>query len=127
MAHGLAGGVSTFSLPPGTNASDMAQVIAIMENLPAATQGALAVAWLLSALCGAAVAKLIARRAWAAWTIALIVAIYFGLNALLLPLPVWAKAAWLFGPLLGGLLANRLVGAEPTVSVAEVEAPPANP
>ena len=119
--------VATYSVPAGTDANDMRQVIAVMEHLPAATQGALALAWLLSALCGAIAAKLLARRAWAAWAIALIVAIYFGLNASLLPLEMWAKAAWVFGPLLGGLLANRLIGAGPAVAVTEVEAPPANP
>ena len=119
--------VTTFTVPAGTNANDMRQVVTIMNDLPGATQGALAVAWLLSALCGAAAAKLIARRAWAAWAIALIVAIYFGLNALILPLEMWAKAAWLFGPLLGGFFANRFVGEAPATAIAEVEAPPANP
>jgi hypothetical protein len=126
----IAGGVAfvtTFSLPPGIDANDMRQVVDVLTGLPQATQLGLAIAWLLSALCGAAVAKLIARRAWAAWAIALVVAIYFGLNALILPMPLWAKAAWFLGPLLGGLLANRFVGAAPAAEIVEVEAPPANP
>jgi hypothetical protein len=119
--------VATYSVPAGTDANDMRQVIAVMEHLPTATQGALALAWLVSALCGAAAAKLLARRAWAAWAVALVVAVYFGLNALLLPIEMWAKAAWVFGPLLGGLLANRLIGADTAAAVTEIEAPAANP
>jgi hypothetical protein len=119
--------VSTISLPPGLDANDMRQVVGVLTDLPQATQAALALAWLLSAFCGAAVAKLIARRAWAAWAIAALVAVYFGLNGLVLPMPLWAKAAWFVGPLLGGFLANRFVGTAPAVSTAEVEAPPAAP
>src|SRR3954464_8401543 len=119
----IAGGaafVTTFSLPPGIDANDMRQVVDVLTGLPQATQIALAIAWLVSALCGAAIAKLISRRGWTAWAIALVVAIYFGLNALILPMPIWAKAAWVLGPLLGGLLANRFVGAAPAAATAEV-------
>jgi hypothetical protein len=126
----IAGGaafVTTFSLPAGIDANDMRQVVDVLTGLPQATQIALAIAWLVSALCGAAIAKLIARRAWAAWAIALVVAIYFGLNGLILPMPIWAKAAWFLGPLLGGLLANRIVVAAPVAATVEVEAPPATP
>jgi len=119
--------VTTISLPPGLDANDMRQVLGVLTDLPPATQAALAAAWLISGFCGAAVAKLIARKTWAAWATAALVAIYFGLNGLVLPMPLWAKVAWFVGALLGGLFANRVVGTAPAVASAEVEAPPANP
>ena len=65
--------------------------------------------------------------AWVAWTVTLLVTLYFGFNGLVLPLPMWVQALWFIAPLLGGLLGNRLVGAAPVVVTTEAEAPPANP
>jgi hypothetical protein len=118
---------TTFSLPAGTDASDTRNVILTLMAMPPATWFALAAAWFASGFAGAAVAKLILRKAWAAWAVVLVVAVYFGLNAYLLLLPLWVTASWVIAPLLGGLLGNRLVGAAPAVNTDEVEAPPANP
>jgi hypothetical protein len=124
---GIVAVAATFTLPPGTDATDPNEVIQVLMTMSPATQLALAAAWLAGALAGAAVAKLISRRIWVAWVVALLVAVYFGLNALTLALPLWMNAVWVFAPLLGGLLANRLVGAGPAVVINEAEAPPANP
>lgn len=131
---------TTFSLPPGINAADQNQVFAILLTMPQSTQLALAGAWLASAFAGALVARLIARQAWAAWAVALVVTAYFGLNAFALPLPLWVKALWIIGPLIGGLIGNQLAGGraaseaatveagdDPAAATTEAEAPPANP
>ena len=120
---------ATFSLPPGIDASDPNQVVHALKNIPLATQIALAIAWLASAFCGAFLAKLIGRKAWAAWVVALLVAIYFALNALILTQPLWVVALWVVAPLLGGLIGNRLVGdgAAPEASTVEAEDDPADP
>ena len=118
---------ATFSLPPGTDPGNMDMLVRTMMAMPQATRIALAFAWFAGGFGGAAVAKLIARRTWAAWVVALIVAAYFGLNGLALTLPLWGTLLWIAAPLLGGLLANRLVGGAPAVVTTEAEAPPANP
>jgi hypothetical protein len=131
---------ATFSLPPGIDATDQNQVFAILLTIPQSTQLALAGAWLASAFAGALVAKLISRQAWAAWAVALLVTAYFGINAFALPLPLWVKALWIIGPLIGGLIGNQLVSGgaapeatttetadDPAAATIEAEAPPATP
>ena len=118
----------TFTLPPGINASDPNEVVNALKDIPLATQIALAVAWLASAFCGAFVAKLIGRKAWAAWAVALLVAAYFALNALILKQPTWVVGLWIVAPLAGGLIGNRLVsaaGAAPEAAIVEAEDAPA--
>jgi hypothetical protein len=132
--------LATFSIPPGINAADPNQIVHAFRDMPLATQLALAAAWLGSALAGAFVARLIARRAWPAWAVALVVAGYFGLNAFILAQPAWVEALWIIAPLLGGLIGNRLgsgraaaeanfveAGDGPAAATIEAEAPPANP
>ena len=109
---------TTVSLPRGTDASDARQVVAVFAAMGPGTQLGLALAWLLSALGGAFVAKRISGQAWTGWAIALLAAAYFALNASALAQPLWVHAAWAVAPLLGGLLGNMLAvrkGAEPEV------------
>jgi hypothetical protein len=113
---------ATFTPPPGTDATNMREVAQIFMNVPQATLLALAAAWLAGGFCGALVAKLIARRAWAAWAVALVVAAYFGLEAFSLQMPLWTQALWIAAPLLGGLLANLLVRGGAAPEAAPVEA-----
>jgi hypothetical protein len=124
---GIVAMATTFTLPPGTDAAHLDKVLQTVMVIPQATQLALAAAWFAGALVGTAVAKLIARRAWAAWAVGLVLAAYFGLSALDLALPLWVTASWAIAPLLGALLGGRLVRAGPAVVTAETEAPPANP
>ncbi|HEX8214415.1 MAG TPA: hypothetical protein VF582_02970 [Allosphingosinicella sp.] len=65
--------------------------------------------WFLGALAGAAVAKKIAGRSWAAWTIAGLILAYLLITVLMLPMPGWMQVAALAAPLVAGFLANRLV------------------
>ena len=119
---------ATYALPRGLNANDSQQVINALKDIPLSTQVALAFAWLVSAFCGAFVAKLIARRAWVAWAVALLVGIYFALNAMILSQPLWVGAMWIVAPLLGGLIGNRLVGGAIAYEAVTVDAgdPPAD-
>lgn len=108
---GFVAAATTFSVAPGLDPRDTGQVLRALAAMPLATQLTLALAWLLSALAGALVAKAIARRAWPAWVVTLLVAAYFGANALVLPLPLSTKLLWIVGPLLGGWIGERLVRA----------------
>jgi hypothetical protein len=112
---------ATFSPPPGTDATNLREVAQIFMNVPQATLLALAAAWLAGGFVGALVAKLIARQAWVAWAVALVVAIYFGLNAFSLLMPLWVQALWIAAPLLGGLLGNLLVRGSPAPEAVIVE------
>src|SRR4051812_44821276 len=110
----------TYTLPSGLNPNDANQVVRALTGIPPTTQIALAVAWLASAFCGSFVAKLIARRSWAAWAVTLVVTVYFALNAFVLAQPLWVAAMWTLACLLGGLIGNRLVsGAAPETAALE--------
>ena len=129
---GIVAVLATFRLPQGVDAGNLGQVQTIVSMMGLATYLALAIAWLVGSLAGAWVAARVAGAAWAGWVVALLVAVYFGLNAVVLQLPPAMLAAWFLGPLLGGLLGVRL--ARPAAVVATEEsvieagdAPPANP
>ena len=104
---GIIGVGSTFSLPAGVDPADSRQVLQVFGNIPPATQLVLGLAWAVAALVGAFVARRVGREAWAAWAVTILVAAYFGYCGFVLPLLVWAKALWLIGPLVGGVLGNR--------------------
>ena len=89
------------------------QVAAAFPDLPAGAKAAIILAWFGGTLAGALVAKRIARRGWAAWTIGGIFAVYVLLNVLILPMPGWMQAVAILAPLLGGLIANHLVADRP--------------
>jgi len=100
---------ATFTPPAGMDASDSRQVLEAFAAMPPGARLALMLAWFSGGLAGAAVAKLIARAGWAAWTVAGLVACYVVLNTMVLPLPGWMQALSIAAPLIGGLLANHLV------------------
>ena len=85
------------------------QLVAAFPGLPLGAKIAILVSWFGGALAGAAVAKLIARRAWAAWTVTGIFTVYVLLTTLILPMPGWLQAIAVLAPLIGGLIANHLV------------------
>jgi hypothetical protein len=117
---------ATFSPPPGTDATNLREVTQVFMNVPPATLLALAAAWLAGGFVGALVAKLMARQAWAAWAVALVVAAYFGLNAFSLQLGMWTLALWIAAPLVGGFIANYLVRGQATSEVATTDEVPAD-
>jgi hypothetical protein len=118
LVVGLIGVGASFTPPADLDPYDTRQI------LQAFSQGAfvaLGIAWTVGALVGAAVARMIARRALATWAVALLFTLAFGLGALPLNVPVWVKALWILGPLAGGLIANLLIGGRAPVE-AEAEA-----
>jgi hypothetical protein len=85
------------------------QLIGAFPGLPMAAKIAIVLSWFGGALAGAAVAKLIARKAWPAWTATGFFTLYVLLTTLVLPMPGWLQATAVVGPLIGGLIANHLV------------------
>jgi hypothetical protein len=110
---GIIGVGATFSAPAGLDTRDPRQVLEAFANMPLAPQIALMAAWFAGGLAGGLVAKAIAHRGWAVWTVAGLIAAYVLLNMLVLPLPGWMQALSIAAPLIGGLIANHLVKGGP--------------
>jgi len=85
------------------------QIVAAFPTLPMGAKIAIVLSWFGGALVGAALAKKVAGRGWAAWTVAGLFALYVVLTVLVLPMPSWLQAVAVLAPLLGGLIANHLV------------------
>jgi hypothetical protein len=109
VAIGVVGVGFTYSPPSGTSLSDSGRVAELLVGMPTGAKIALLVAVAGAAMAGAALAKLIARQAWPAWTVTGIIACYAGLSMLSLPLSGLAQALTVIAPLLGGLIGNHLV------------------
>ena len=107
---GTIGVGATYSVPAGVDVYKSREVVELILNMPPGPKIALLVAVFGGALVGAAVAKRIARRAWAAWTVAGLIALYIVLSVLSLPLAGWMQALVIAAPLLGGFIGNHLVG-----------------
>jgi len=95
--------------PARVTMSDTRQVLEVFEQLPQGAKLGMMLAWFLGALAGAAVAKLIERKGWVAWTVAGLIAAYVLANIFFLPMPGWMQALSVAAPLLGGLVGNHLV------------------
>lgn len=108
IAVALAGGM-IFPMPGSIDVTNAEQVKGAFTDLPQGAKAAVILSWFIGALLGSLVAKLIARRGWAAWTIAGLFAVYVLLNVLVLPMPGWMQAMAVAAPLFGGLIANHLV------------------
>ena len=120
---GIVGVGATLSGPVNADISDPRQVVEAFANMGMGPNIALMTAWFVGGLAGALIAKLIARRSWVAWTVAILIALYVVLNMLVLPLPGWMQALSVIAPLIGGLIGNHLVGtgaapAAPTADAA---------
>lgn len=110
---GIVGVGATFTAPAGIDPSNSRQVLEAFASMPDSSKIALMVAWFAGGLVGALVAKAIARKAWVAWTAAILTAAYVLLNVLVLPMPGWMQALSVVAPLIGGLIGNHLVRAAP--------------
>lgn len=119
---GIAGVGATYSVPGNVNVYSSHQVVELVLAMPPAAKVALLVALFGGTLIGAALAKLISRRAWAAWTVAFLYAVFAGLGVLPLPMAGWMQAVTIAAPLLGGLIGNHLVKGAP--AAAEIETAP---
>jgi hypothetical protein len=125
---GIVGVGATLSAPVNADISDPRQVVEAFANMGSGPKIALMLAWFAGGLVGALVAKLIARKSWAAWTVAILIACYVVLNTLVLPLPAWMQALSIAAPLLGALIGNHLVkgGAAPEAVTVEAGDAPAD-
>jgi len=84
-------------------------IAAAFPGLPTGAKVAIVLSWFGGGLIGAAVAKRVLGRAWAAWTITAVIALLVLFNVLIVPMPSWLQAIAVLAPLLGGLIANHLV------------------
>jgi hypothetical protein len=106
---GIVGVGATYSVPGNVNVYSSRQVVELVLAMPPAAKVALLIALFGGTLIGAALAKLISRRAWVAWTVAILYAVLAGLGVLPLPMAGWMQAIAIVAPLIGGLIANHLV------------------
>jgi uncharacterized membrane protein len=95
---------------PAINTSSMEAIKETYAGLGTETWLLMLASWFLGSLAGAAVAKKIAGRSWAAWTVAGLILAYLLLTVLMLPMPGWMQVAALAAPVVAGFLANRLIG-----------------
>lgn len=103
----LAGFVGGLLYPVETVAGG--DVVAGLRAAPIGAQAAVLVSWFAGAFGGAAAAKAVSGASWPGWTIAGLLALVLAF-IFLLPLPVWLQALAPVAPLLGGLLADLLIG-----------------
>jgi len=94
---------------PAVNTDSIESIKATYAGLGTETWVLMLLSWFLGALAGAVVAKKIAGRSWAAWTMAGLILAYLLLTILMLPMPGWMQVAALAAPLLAGFIANRLI------------------
>ena len=102
-------GHALYPYPADVDLNDPEQIARVFPTIPLAAKLFVVAAWFGGALAGAAVAKAIAGRDWAAWTIAVLIAIGGLANIFVIPHPVWMQVSAVVAPLLGGLIANHLV------------------
>jgi hypothetical protein len=82
---------------------------AALGSAPVGAQILLALSWLAGGFAAVAAARAVGRVAWPGWAVAGCLALLLA-TTFLIPLPLWLQAAAVVGPLLGALVADRLVG-----------------
>ena len=97
--------------------ADREAVAAMIAALPLGALLIVAIAWLLGALVGGALAAWLSGRRWSAWLVAAVVALFALATVFMYPHPVWMQIAAFAAPALGGLLAGHLV--RPRAAAAE--------
>jgi len=115
---GSIGVIATLRGPLTADLSDANGVVETFVNLPLGPKIAMMLAWFAGGLAGALVAKAIARRSWAGWIVAILIALYVLLNMLILPLPSWMQVLSIVAPLIGGLIGNHLIREAPAATAA---------
>lgn len=103
-------GHSLFPPPSDINLADPEDVTRLMASLPAGAFAMVLLGWFLGSLAGALVAFRIARKAVAAWAVALVFILLTTVNFYMIPHPAWMIAAGLLIPLASAWLALRLGG-----------------
>jgi hypothetical protein len=102
-------GHALYPYPADVDLNDPEQIARVFPTIPVAAKLFVVAAWFGGALAGAAVAKGLGGRGWAAWTIAVLIAVGALANIFVIPHPVWMQISAVVAPLLGGLIANHLV------------------
>ena len=95
------------------------------EAIAARPTGALlltVLGYFLSGLAGGVAAKLVARRNWACWVPAGVMATTALILAFAYPFPAWSLFGMFAAPLIGGLIANHLVAERAAPAGVEADA-----
>ncbi len=109
VALAEAAGHAAFPPPAGldiTRPEDQARLMAV---IPLGAKIAVVAAWLLGSITGAATAIAIARTPLAGWVIGLVMGALSLWTTQLFPHPLWMMIAAVVMPLIGVLIAKRLV------------------
>ena len=108
--------------PPSiTNMWDRTQVAEALAARPTAALWISVAAYLAGGLIGGLVGKKIARGSAGAWVPAGMLALMALLIGWSFPGPAWVMVATVAAPLIGGLLANHLVGTGPASETAAAD------
>jgi hypothetical protein len=116
-------GTLAFPAPARIDTSNVEAIKATYSSLNMGGRMLVLADWFLGALVGAAVAKRLIGRPWAAWTVAGLIEAYVLLSVLMLPMPGWMQIVALVAPLVGGFLANHLVPDRLEAAIVDGEEP----
>ncbi|HWH17720.1 MAG TPA: hypothetical protein VNT77_05200 [Allosphingosinicella sp.] len=97
-----------YPLPAGLDVLDREQVSAAFSAFPPQHFALILLTYLIGGFVGAYVARLIARRDWALWVPAALIALTAAINVFTYPHPLWAQIGGIVAPLIGAWLAARL-------------------
>lgn len=109
VALAEAAGHAVFPPPAGLDITRPEDQARIMEMIPPGAKIAVIAAWLLGSITGAATAMLIARTPLAGWVIGLVMGALSLWTTQMFPHPLWMMIAAVVMPLIGVLIAKRLI------------------
>lgn len=99
----------TFPPPPGVDVRDPAQLAQLVARMPAGALGLVLAGWVVGALDGGLVARLVARRTMPAAIVGTCVALGALLMVVMVPHPMWMSLAGVLLPLPASLFGAWLV------------------
>ena len=109
VALAEAAGHAAFPPPAGLDITRPEDQARIMEMIPLGAKIGVIAAWLLGSITGAATAMLIARTPLAGWVIGLVMGALSLWTTQMFPHPLWMMIAAVVMPLIGVLIAKRLI------------------
>ena len=107
-----------YPVPSDIVLEDRERVGAYVRIMPVGAQLFVVAAWFLGAVAGGLVAELVAGRHWTLWSIVALVAAIGIVNVFWVPHPELLQIASVAAPLLGGLVASRLLRRRPPPAAA---------
>lgn len=102
-------GHTIFPPPDGIDATDPADQARLMEVIPFGAKLAVVAAWFLGALAGCALAAYVGRRILPGWIVAGFMVLASIWTTQMFPHPTWMIVAAVVLPIIGKLLADRLL------------------